>query len=440
MVLQVLIAIGDHGAPAVPPAPADDVHGGDRESIGRPDHRADVHVVAEVLDRHVQRMPAGVQIGHDGLPAPVPVPVDHIAGVAGRQQLRVVPDVRSARAAGAGRLPPGRPADQRTATRSDRGRRSVGSCSAAPSATSWSGRSAADRIVVGRCSVTSAAGPGRPTPAGSGRSTRRRQAPGRPRYRGRRSSPPRRSSAPTSRSASTAFSGDAPVVVVSSTTRTRTPATSGPSIRRCMPCALASLRTTNAFSAGPGRVHHRRRHRIGAQRQPAGRLELPVGGELPQQDADQRAGLVVQGGPAQIDVVVGFPAGRQGHLAVHDGQLIHQFRQPGLGGRIGHRRAIRRGCDPDGLAAVCRITHPISVAHHIGPIRVPRRRPAAPGSVAATDQIGPAGARGAPAGPTRLDQVKMLTPPGPTAVRPRSARCPRAVASGRSRRSPPPPG
>ena len=41
------------------------------------------------------------------------------------------------------------------------------------------------------------------------------------------------------------------VVEVSSTASTRRPATSGPSIRRCSPCALPSLRTTNASSLRP---------------------------------------------------------------------------------------------------------------------------------------------------------------------------------------------
>ncbi len=54
-----------------------------------------------------------------------------------------------------------------------------------------------------------------------------------------------------------------PVVEVSSTARTRRPATSGPSIRRCRPCAFSALRTTNASRLAPrhGGVQHRRRYR-----------------------------------------------------------------------------------------------------------------------------------------------------------------------------------
>ncbi len=58
-------------------------------------------------------------------------------------------------------------------------------------------------------------------------------------------------SAPASRSASTAVSGDAPVVDVSSTASTRRPATSGPSIRRCVPCSFSFFRTTNASTGVP---------------------------------------------------------------------------------------------------------------------------------------------------------------------------------------------
>ena len=61
----------------------------------------------------------------------------------------------------------------------------------------------------------------------------------------------RTSSAPAARNASTAVSTDPPVVEVSSTARTRRPATSGPSTRRCSPCAFSDLRTTNASTAPP---------------------------------------------------------------------------------------------------------------------------------------------------------------------------------------------
>ena len=55
--------------------------------------RADVGVVAEVLDRDVQRMPPLVDVGDDRLARPVPVGVDDVAAVAVAQQLGVVPRV-----------------------------------------------------------------------------------------------------------------------------------------------------------------------------------------------------------------------------------------------------------------------------------------------------------------------------------------------------------
>ena len=86
VVAQPLVAVGHHGAAPVPAAPPDDVHGVDGERVGGPHHRADVGVVAEVLDRDVQRVPARVDVGDDRLARPVPVRVDDVAGVAVAQQ------------------------------------------------------------------------------------------------------------------------------------------------------------------------------------------------------------------------------------------------------------------------------------------------------------------------------------------------------------------
>ena len=97
VVAQPLIAVGHHGAAPVPAAAADDVHGVDGERVGGAHHRADVGVVAEVLDRDVQRVPALVDVGDDRVARPVPVCVNDVAGVAVAQQRGVVP--RSRRAA-----------------------------------------------------------------------------------------------------------------------------------------------------------------------------------------------------------------------------------------------------------------------------------------------------------------------------------------------------
>src|SRR5690606_10739241 len=56
---------------------------------GVADDRADVEVVAPVLDGHVERVPPGVQVGDDGLDLPVAVAVDDVATVTAGQQLRV---------------------------------------------------------------------------------------------------------------------------------------------------------------------------------------------------------------------------------------------------------------------------------------------------------------------------------------------------------------
>ena len=90
VVQQALIAVGDHGAATIPPATADDVHSVHGECVGGAYHPADVGVMPEVLDRHVQRVPAGVDVGDDRLPRPVPIGVDDVAGVAVAQQRRVI--------------------------------------------------------------------------------------------------------------------------------------------------------------------------------------------------------------------------------------------------------------------------------------------------------------------------------------------------------------
>ncbi len=87
---DVLVAIGDHGPAPIPPAAADDVHLGREERVGVTHHGADIEVMLPILDRHVETVPAPVEVGHDGLAAPVPVAIDDIAAVAMRQKLGVV--------------------------------------------------------------------------------------------------------------------------------------------------------------------------------------------------------------------------------------------------------------------------------------------------------------------------------------------------------------
>ena len=87
VVAHVLVPVGDHRPPPVPAAAADDVHLGGEERVRRPDDGPDVQVVAEVLDRHVEGVPAPVEVGDDRLDGPVAVAVDDVAPVAVGQQL-----------------------------------------------------------------------------------------------------------------------------------------------------------------------------------------------------------------------------------------------------------------------------------------------------------------------------------------------------------------
>ena len=79
---------------------------GRAEGVGVAHHRADVEVVAPVLDRDVERVPAAVEVGDDRLHPPVPVAVDDVAAVARRPAARGRAAGRRARAAGAARPRP----------------------------------------------------------------------------------------------------------------------------------------------------------------------------------------------------------------------------------------------------------------------------------------------------------------------------------------------
>ena len=91
MMQHMLIAVGDHGAAPVPAFASDDVDRGRCECVGSPHHGADVAVVPEVLDGHVERVAARVEVGDDGLARPIPVRINNIAPVTVGQKRRVVP-------------------------------------------------------------------------------------------------------------------------------------------------------------------------------------------------------------------------------------------------------------------------------------------------------------------------------------------------------------
>ena len=82
VVVHVLVPVRHHHAPLVPAPPAHDVHRRRAERVRGPHHGPDVEVVREVLDRHMERMPAAVEVGDDRLAAPVAVGVDDVPPVA----------------------------------------------------------------------------------------------------------------------------------------------------------------------------------------------------------------------------------------------------------------------------------------------------------------------------------------------------------------------
>ncbi len=92
-------------------------------------------------------------------------------------------------------------------------------------------------------------------------------------------------------------------------------------------------------------VQHRDRDGIGAQREPADGVRLDV--VLPQQvehhSADERGRPVVEGDPAQVDVVVGLAPAGERDRAVDDGQLGDQHEQSLALGRGRGLARVRHG-------------------------------------------------------------------------------------------------
>src|SRR6478736_5682437 len=90
VVVLVLVAVGHHRSPAVPPALADHVKGSGVERVRGAHHRTDVEVVAPVLDGDVERVATGVEVRDDGIHPPVAVVVGDVAAVSVAEQV-VVP-------------------------------------------------------------------------------------------------------------------------------------------------------------------------------------------------------------------------------------------------------------------------------------------------------------------------------------------------------------
>ena len=90
MVLQMLIAVCHHCSATIPAASSDDVHRRRGKRIRGPHHGPDVGVVREVLDGHMKRVSACIDVVDDRLTTPIPVCINDIPGVALGEQLRVV--------------------------------------------------------------------------------------------------------------------------------------------------------------------------------------------------------------------------------------------------------------------------------------------------------------------------------------------------------------
>ena len=137
-------------------------------------------------------------------------------------------------------------------------------------------------------------------------------------------------SAPASCSASAAVSGLPPVVETSST---RAPPALDvraldPPLQAVRLARLADdARVEEALAVGGG-VQHRRRHRVGAEGEPADDVVAQIAGQLAHHPTDQRRALVVQRQPAHVDVPVGLAPGGQRDPPVHDGELDDQLAQP----------------------------------------------------------------------------------------------------------------
>lgn len=90
---DVLVSVGDHCAPSIPAAFADDVYLGCKERVGSSDDCADVEVVLPVFDRDVEGVASGVEISNDRLLGPVAIAVQDVTAVPVGEQLGVEPSV-----------------------------------------------------------------------------------------------------------------------------------------------------------------------------------------------------------------------------------------------------------------------------------------------------------------------------------------------------------
>ena len=120
------------------------------------------------------------------------------------------------------------------------------------------------------------------------------------------------------------------MVTVSSTTRQRAPASTGPSIQRWSPCCLRSLRTKKPDQSLAAR--HRDR-RAGKRDRRHHRAPDRGGAELARRRGEQLArgaeARRAQERTAGVDVVGGALAARQRHLADHQSVLAKLVQERG---------------------------------------------------------------------------------------------------------------
>ena len=86
---HMLISVGDHGSATIPALATHDVNFLRQEGIRGTHDGADIEVVVEILDGHVERMSPGVEILDDRLESPISIFVDDISAVAVAQQIRI---------------------------------------------------------------------------------------------------------------------------------------------------------------------------------------------------------------------------------------------------------------------------------------------------------------------------------------------------------------
>ena len=89
MVVDVLVAIGNHCTTPIPASFTDDVHGVRKEGVRVAYDGADVEVVLPILDHDVERMPTCVEIRNDRLAGPVPIFIGHVPPIAVCEEVAV---------------------------------------------------------------------------------------------------------------------------------------------------------------------------------------------------------------------------------------------------------------------------------------------------------------------------------------------------------------